>query len=68
LNRQIGFMDIPEIIETTMSAHDVQPCSSIEAIVEADIGARELAGEAVSGLTNSVDSSKSKVIRHKGMS
>jgi len=40
LDRQIKFMDIPRLIETTMEAHKTQPCTSIEAVLEADGWAR----------------------------
>jgi 1-deoxy-D-xylulose-5-phosphate reductoisomerase len=40
LNRRTRFMDIPRVIEATMEAHETQPCSSIEAVVEADRWAR----------------------------
>lgn len=40
LNRQTEFMDIPRVIEATMEAHNTQPCSSIEAVLEADRWAR----------------------------
>lgn len=41
LNRRTKFMDIPRVIEETMHAHKTQPCSSIEAVLEADRSARE---------------------------
>jgi 1-deoxy-D-xylulose-5-phosphate reductoisomerase len=40
LNRRTRFMDIPRVIEATMEAHDTKPCSSIEAVIEADRWAR----------------------------
>ena len=40
LDKKIAFMDIPHVIADTMSAHDTRPCSSIEAILEADGWAR----------------------------
>jgi len=40
LNRRIKFMDIPRVIEATMEAHDSQPCSTIEGVLEADQWAR----------------------------
>lgn len=43
LNREIKFMDIPQIIERTMEAHTTQPCESIEAVLEADRWARSRA-------------------------
>ena len=33
-------MDIPRIIEATMMAYEKQPCTSIEAVIEADRWAR----------------------------
>jgi 1-deoxy-D-xylulose-5-phosphate reductoisomerase len=43
LSKAIRLMDIPRVIATTMEAHKVQPCSSIEAILEADRWARSYA-------------------------
>ncbi|HSB10885.1 MAG TPA: 1-deoxy-D-xylulose-5-phosphate reductoisomerase [Blastocatellia bacterium] len=43
LSRRIQFMDIPRMIEETMEAHRTQPCSSIEAVLEADRWARSYA-------------------------
>ncbi len=43
LNRQIQFMDIPRLIAETMTAHSTRPCSSIEAVLEADRWARAYA-------------------------
>ncbi len=40
LRRQTDFMDIPRVIESTMEAHKTQPCTSIEAVLEADKWAR----------------------------
>ncbi len=40
LNRRTEFMDIPRVIEATMEAHETKPCSSIEAVIEADRWAR----------------------------
>ena len=40
LKRQIKFMEIPRVIEATMEAHKTLPCSSIEAVLEADRWAR----------------------------
>jgi 1-deoxy-D-xylulose-5-phosphate reductoisomerase len=44
LSRCLNFMDIPRVIEETMTAHEKQPCSSIEAVLEADRWARAHAG------------------------
>jgi 1-deoxy-D-xylulose-5-phosphate reductoisomerase len=49
LNRQTKFMDIPRIIEETMHAHKTQPCSSIEAVLEADRWARSQAERLTAG-------------------
>ncbi|MBI3649948.1 MAG: 1-deoxy-D-xylulose-5-phosphate reductoisomerase [Acidobacteria bacterium] len=43
LHRAIPFMDIPRLIEATMMAYDKQPCTSIEAVLEADSWARSYA-------------------------
>ncbi|MEW6212766.1 MAG: 1-deoxy-D-xylulose-5-phosphate reductoisomerase [Acidobacteriota bacterium] len=43
LKGRIGFMDIPRVIDETMQSHMVRPCSSIEAVLEADREARERA-------------------------
>jgi 1-deoxy-D-xylulose-5-phosphate reductoisomerase len=40
LDKKIAFMDIPRVISATMSAHQTRPCTSIEAILEADRWAR----------------------------
>jgi 1-deoxy-D-xylulose-5-phosphate reductoisomerase len=47
LESRIGFMDIPRIIGQTMDSHMKQPCTSIEAIVEADNWARSRAGSLI---------------------
>jgi 1-deoxy-D-xylulose-5-phosphate reductoisomerase len=49
LNRQMQFMDIPSVIETTMEAHSPQPCTSIEAVLEADQWARSFAAGLTEG-------------------
>ncbi|HJQ25545.1 MAG TPA: 1-deoxy-D-xylulose-5-phosphate reductoisomerase [Blastocatellia bacterium] len=49
LDRRIKFMDIPRLIGETMAAHSVQPCTSIEAVLEADRWARRQAESLVSG-------------------
>jgi 1-deoxy-D-xylulose-5-phosphate reductoisomerase len=53
LERRISFMGIPRVIESSMEAHDTQPCSSIEAVLEADRWARRQA-EAVARAQRSV--------------
>ncbi len=49
LNRRTKFMDIPRVIEATMVAHKTQPCSSIEAVLEADRWARSHAEQLTEG-------------------
>ena len=49
LDRRIKFMDIPRLISETMSAHSPQPCTSIEAVLEADRWARAYAEAVASG-------------------
>lgn len=49
LNRQTKFMDIPRVIEETMHAHKTRPCSSIEAVLEADRWARSKAERLTEG-------------------
>ncbi len=44
LDQRIPFMDIPRIIASTMGAHNTEPCSSIESVLEADRWARAFAG------------------------
>ena len=44
LEQRIPFMDIPRIIGLTMDAHDTEPCTSIESVLEADRWARSHAG------------------------
>jgi 1-deoxy-D-xylulose-5-phosphate reductoisomerase len=52
LKGQTKFMDISAVIEETMEAHETQPCSSIEAVLEADRWARSYAER----LTETADS------------
>jgi 1-deoxy-D-xylulose-5-phosphate reductoisomerase len=49
LNRQTKFMDISRVIEETMQVHKTQPCSSIEAVLEADRWARSEAERFTAG-------------------
>lgn len=49
LNRRIKFMEISRVIEETMEAHKTQPCSSIEAVLEADQWARAHAEQLTEG-------------------
>jgi 1-deoxy-D-xylulose-5-phosphate reductoisomerase len=51
LEKRIAFMDIPRVIAATMDAHDTRPCSSIEAVLEADRWARGHAEAASSRLS-----------------
>lgn len=50
LNRGIKFGEIPEIIRSTMAAHDRRELDSLEAAIEADRWAREKAGSLVHAL------------------
>ncbi|MBU0988861.1 MAG: 1-deoxy-D-xylulose-5-phosphate reductoisomerase, partial [Proteobacteria bacterium] len=43
LRGDIGFLDIPELIEKTMEAHNHHPVDAIEAVMEADRWARDTA-------------------------
>ena len=47
LDARMKFMDIPRVIEGTMVAHDTQPCSSIESVLEADRWARSHAAQLI---------------------
>lgn len=47
LNRQIGFLDIPAVIEQTLGAVSSQPASSIPVTLEADQAARAFARERI---------------------
>ncbi|HXI88645.1 MAG TPA: 1-deoxy-D-xylulose-5-phosphate reductoisomerase [Blastocatellia bacterium] len=49
LNRRTKFMDIPRVIEATMEAYQAVPCSSIEAVLEADRWARSHAEKLTEG-------------------
>jgi 1-deoxy-D-xylulose-5-phosphate reductoisomerase len=49
LEGRIGFMDIPRVIDSTMQAHKTGPCSSIEAVIEADAWARSHAESLIRG-------------------
>ena len=44
LKREIGFLQIPELIEKTMDAHAPFPMNGIESVMDADAWAREEAG------------------------
>ena len=52
LDRRSAFMDIPRVIESTMEAHRTEPCSSIEAVLEADRWARAHATRLTEAMTN----------------
>jgi 1-deoxy-D-xylulose-5-phosphate reductoisomerase len=47
LASQIGFLDIPATIESVLSRLDISSVESVEAVIEADRGARRLATELV---------------------
>lgn len=56
LDRRIKFMEIPRVISETMNGHASQPCSSIEAVLEADRWARERAESVIAGQASMVGS------------
>lgn len=43
LNKQIGFMDIPQLIESVLNDISIQQASSLEVVIQADHDARTLA-------------------------
>ncbi|MEJ0025973.1 MAG: 1-deoxy-D-xylulose-5-phosphate reductoisomerase [Rhizomicrobium sp.] len=47
LNRRIGFLDIPRVVESTLaqSPEANAPCDTLDAVLSADARARELAGQ-----------------------
>ncbi|HEY8118879.1 MAG TPA: 1-deoxy-D-xylulose-5-phosphate reductoisomerase [Methylophilaceae bacterium] len=47
LEQKIGFMDIPRMIESVMSSANIEPVSSLEQIITADVTARSIACELV---------------------
>jgi len=47
LEKKIGFLDIPYLIDMTMEMHKPFPVDGVEAVMEADRWAREKAGEAL---------------------
>ena len=47
----LGFLEIPEVIERTLSRLPSEPVRAFESLYEADREARALAGEAVAGLS-----------------
>jgi len=47
LGGRIGFLDIPEIIEKTMEAHEPFPIADIASVLKADAWARRKAGELI---------------------
>jgi 1-deoxy-D-xylulose-5-phosphate reductoisomerase len=53
LSGQIGFLDIPVVIEWTMTQHDTIPLHDIATAMEADHWAREQAEIAVKGFMSS---------------
>ena len=50
LNREIGFLDIPLVIEKVMSAHKSFPVNDIGAVLEADKWARMMAKDFIKDL------------------
>jgi 1-deoxy-D-xylulose-5-phosphate reductoisomerase len=46
LDRKLGFMAIPRVIEKTMAAHVAEPMSTLETVRRADRWAREYARDA----------------------
>jgi len=53
LHGQIGFLDIPVVIEWTMNQHDTVPLTDIATVMEADRWAREQAEISVKGFLSS---------------
>ena len=53
LDGQIGFLEIPAVIESTMNQHDGAPLTDVAAAIAADDWAREQAEIAVKGLLSS---------------
>ncbi len=47
LDGRIGWLGIPEVLESVLSRHDGGEASSVEAVVEADHKARQLARESI---------------------
>lgn len=47
LNGSIGFLDIPALIDRTMTTHRTRPIDSIEQVLEVDRWAREKAGDLI---------------------
>src|SRR5204862_7194294 len=50
LGGRLGFLDIPEVIERTLSDMGARPVSGFESLYEADREARELAAEVAGAL------------------
>lgn len=50
LEGEISFMQVPEIIEKTMHAHDAYPIDSMQSVIEADLWARAKAREEINRL------------------
>jgi 1-deoxy-D-xylulose-5-phosphate reductoisomerase len=50
LEGQLGFLEIPEVIERTLSELPGEPVRAFESLYEADRQARSLAGKAIAGL------------------
>jgi 1-deoxy-D-xylulose-5-phosphate reductoisomerase len=50
MSRRIGFTDIPEVIERTLSAVDVRPVSGVDDVLAAESEARVFADRAIAAL------------------
>ncbi|MSO82468.1 MAG: 1-deoxy-D-xylulose-5-phosphate reductoisomerase [Acidobacteria bacterium] len=55
LDRKLGFMAIPRVIERAMDAHTVEPVSTLQAVRRADAWAREYARDGARELELTVD-------------
>ncbi|MFN0145864.1 MAG: 1-deoxy-D-xylulose-5-phosphate reductoisomerase, partial [Dehalococcoidia bacterium] len=52
LNREVGFLDIPAIVEATLEKHESTADPDLEAVIAADSWARRVAAEALTGVRN----------------
>jgi len=50
LRKEIGFLDIPDIIERVMSVHEPFPVDSIASVMEADRWARQKAEDIIKSI------------------
>lgn len=57
LREEIGFLEIPKVVQKTIEAHDPQKISSLEDVIAADGWARARAREYVKGRSPKVESS-----------